>query len=71
MSHKDITLEDSTVKNFRHDIKNDVSVILAFTEILKLNPHDAKAPELLEKIEKRARKIIQTVDEYFPKDSED
>ncbi len=57
-----------TLKTVRHSIKNDLSVIIAFAQLVKLNPQDKKAPEFLEKIEQRAGSILKTVENYLTKD---
>lgn|GEM_PF-2265591 len=58
-----------TLKTVRHSIKNDLSVIIAFAQLVKLNPQDKKAAEFLEKIEQRAGSILKTVENYLTKDT--
>lgn len=56
------------IKNLRHDLKNDISVIIAFTQLVKLNPQDPKTDEFLSKVEDRAKHILDTVEKYFTKE---
>jgi nitrogen-specific signal transduction histidine kinase len=52
-------------KELRHDLKNHLSVIIAFAQLLHRElpnlPHE-KAIELIQKIEERAQKIVKEID---------
>jgi len=57
------------LKDVRHAVKNDISVIIAFAQLVKLNPNDPKADEFLTKIEVRARSILGTIEQYLSQDT--
>jgi len=54
-----------THKIVRHAIKNDISVIIAFAQLVKLNPHDPRVGEFLEKIELRSKQILVNVEKFL------
>jgi len=49
----------------RHTIKNDLSVIIAFAQLVKMNPNDPKAMGFLSKIEVRSKKILSNIESYI------
>lgn len=55
----------TNLQDFRHDIKNDISVIIAFAQLLKLNTSEAKSVEQLTKIEERARIVLSKIESYL------
>lgn len=68
---KDITqieLDVERLRDLRHAVKNDISVIIAFAQLVKLKPNDQKTAEYLSKIEQRAQSILQTIEEHLSTD---
>lgn len=57
--------KNDPVRSLRHAIKNDVSVIIAFTQLVKVNPADERSEEFLNKIEARARLILSNIEKYI------
>jgi two-component sensor histidine kinase len=53
------------MRALRHTIKNDISVIIAFSQLVKVNPSDEKAQDFLDKIEARAKLILTNIEKYI------
>lgn len=67
-SPPNVEQEMEKLKDVRHAVKNDISVIIAFTQLVRLNPQDPKADEFLQKIEHRAHSIVETIEKYLSQD---
>lgn len=57
-------------KVLRHAIKNDISVIIAFAQLIKLNPSDPRVEEFLEKIELRSKQILVNVEKFLTEEKQ-
>lgn len=71
MSDTELQLNEKkdALRALRHDIKNDISVIIAFAQLIKVNPTDEKAQEFLDKIEARARTILTNIEKFIDKEN--
>lgn len=54
----------NTRQDFRHAVKNDLSVIIAFAQLLKVTASEEKVVEQLNTIEERARQVLEKIEEY-------
>lgn len=63
-----VELDIERLRDLRHAVKNDISVIIAFAQLVKLKPDDQKTTEYLTKIEQRAQSILQTIEKHLSTD---
>lgn len=63
-----VELDIERLRDLRHAVKNDISVIIAFAQLMKLKPDDQKTSEYLTKIEQRAQSILQTIEKHLSTD---
>lgn len=63
-----VELDIERLRDLRHAVKNDISVIIAFAQLVKLKPDDQKTAEYLTKIEQRAQSILQTIEKHLSTD---
>lgn len=71
VTNQDAEHKEDRRTSLRHTIKNDISVIIAFAQLVKVNPVDARSGEFLEKIESRSKAILSHVESFLNEEEKD